>query len=68
LVANGSEFNDLDGSSEFNLAVAPLDESLPHKIVSSLTDDTPNRIGVTTEVSIDGLVTKAFNVEVGIST
>lgn len=68
LVTDGTKLRDVDGSSEFDLAVAPLDKSLPYKIIGCLTDDASNRVGVATEVSINGLIAETFNIKVAIAT
>jgi hypothetical protein len=68
LVSNSSEAGHVDGSSDLDLAMAPLNKSVPNHIVGCLTYDASHGVRVSTEVSLNRFITKGLNIEVAIAT
>jgi len=58
----------VNGTSNFDLAVAPLNKGLPDYVISSLRNDASDGVGITSKVSLNSLVAKRLNIEVAVAT
>jgi len=68
LVSNDPELCDCNRSTDLDLTEAPLGESVPNQIISSLADDAPNRVRVATEVPFHCFIAEGRYIEVAIAT
>jgi hypothetical protein len=68
LVSNSTEACHVYSSSHLDLAMAPLNKSVPNHIVGCLTYDASHGVRISTEVSLNRFITKRLNIEVAIAT
>jgi len=68
LISDDTETWHVNGTSNFDLAVAPFNKSLPDYVISSLRNDASDGVGITSKVSLNSLVAKRLNIEVAVAT
>lgn len=64
LEANGAESGQVDSTGYLNLVVAPLLESVPDAVITSLGNDVGNLVSFAAEVALNGFGAEALEVEV----
>jgi hypothetical protein len=67
LEAYDTETGHVDGSTEINLALAPLSKSCPHINVCVMRDDVSNRVWVAPEVPFNCFQAESFNINIAIA-
>jgi hypothetical protein len=67
LVSDDTKLGHVDSTAHLNLVLAPLSEGMPNEVISCLTDDIANCVGVTTEVPLYCFIAKKLNIEVAIA-
>jgi hypothetical protein len=68
LISDDTKTWHVNGTSNFDLAVAPLNKGLPDYVISSLRNDASDGVGITSKVSLNSLVAKRLNIEVVVAT